>query len=114
MTNETTKLLGDGRIIDRDKNSSNVPKLEVVNTVFVHCNIVQNNYLQARKVLYTSVPDKSFDPLINIHPSSLTELKTTKQQLNFIDVWFPDQENRPLEIENGVNITLIIGIDHFG
>ena len=45
------KLLGDGSIIDKDKNSSNVPKLEVVTTVLVHCNIVQNNYQQASKVL---------------------------------------------------------------
>ena len=114
LTNETTKLLGDGPIIDRDKNSSNVLKLEVVNTVLVHCNIVQNHYQQASKVLYTFVPNKSFNRLINIHPSSLIELKTIDAQLNFIDVWFTDQENRPLEIEDSVNITLIIGIDHFG
>ena len=32
LTNETMKLLGDGPVI--------VPKLEVVNTILVHCNIV--------------------------------------------------------------------------
>ena len=84
MTNETINLLGDGSIIDRYKNSSNVLKLEVVNTILVHCNIVQNNFQQASKVLYTFVPDKSFDQyyqysifnsIINIHPSSLIEQK---------------------------------------
>ena len=114
LSNETMQLLGDGPTIDRDKNSSNVPKLEVVNTILVHCNIVQNNYQQASKVLSTFVPDKSFDQLINIHPSSLIELKTTDAEFTFIDVWFTDQENRLLEIEDGVNVTCIIGIDQFG
>ena len=114
LSNETMRLLGDGPTIDRDKNSSNVPKLEVVNTILVHCNIVQNNYQQASKVLSTFVPDKSFDQLINIHPSSLIELKTTDAEFTFIDVWFTDQENRLLEIEDGVNVTCIIGIDQFG
>ena len=114
LSNETMQLLGDGPTIDRDKNSSNVPKLEVVNTILVHCNIVQNNYQQASKVLSTFVPDKSFDQLINIHRSSLIELKTTDAEFTFIDVWFTDQENRLLEIEDGVNVTCIIGIDQFG
>ena len=65
------KLLGDGPIIDKDKNSSNVPKLEVVTTILMHCNLVQNNYQQASKVLYIFVPDKSFNQLISIHPGSL-------------------------------------------
>ena len=38
------KLLGDGPIIDQDKNSTNLAQLEIVTTVLVHCNIVQNNY----------------------------------------------------------------------
>ena len=65
------KLLGDGPIIDKDKNSSNLPKLEVVTKILMHCNLVQNNYQQASKVLYIFVPDKSFNQLISIHPSSL-------------------------------------------
>ena len=86
----------------------------MVNTILVHCNIVQNNYQQASKVLYTFVPDKIFNRPINIHPSSLIELKITDVEFNFIDVWFADQENRPLEIEDSVNITLIIGKYYFG
>ena len=67
------KLLGDGSIIDKDKNSSNVPKLEVVTTVLVHCNIVQNNYQQASKVLKTFVPYRSFDQLIRQMLSLITQ-----------------------------------------
>ena len=59
------------------------------------------------------MPDKNFDQLINTNPSSLIELKTTDAEFNYIDIWFTDQENRKL-IEDNVNITLIIGTDHFG
>ena len=36
-------------------------------------------------------------------------LKTTDTEFESIDVWFIDQNNRPLEIKNNVNMTLIIG-----
>ena len=36
-------------------------------------------------------------------------LKTTNAEFSFIEVLFTDQNNRPLEIKNNVNITLIIG-----
>ena len=87
LTNETMKLLGDGPITDRDKNSTNLPQIEIVTTVLVNCNIVQENYQQASKVLDTFVPDKSFGQLISIHPSSFIELITTDAEFNFIEVW---------------------------
>ena len=37
-------------------------------------------------------------------------LKTTNAEFLFIEIWFIDQNNRPLEIEDNVNIVLIIGI----
>ena len=56
------------------------------------------------------MPDKKFSQLITITPHSLTMLKTTNAEFSFIEIWFTDQNNRPLEIEGNVNITLIIGI----
>ena len=112
LSNETVTLLGDGPIIDKDKNSSNVPKVEVVTTVLMHCNLVQNNYQQASKLLYAFVPDKSFNQLIRIHPSSLIKLKTTDSEFNFTNVCFTDQSYRPLQIEDSVNITIIIQTYH--
>ena len=52
-------------------NSENVPKLESAEVVLVHCNLVNNNYQQASKVLFTFVPNKKFSQLINIAPYSL-------------------------------------------
>ena len=40
-------------------------------------------------------------------------LKTTNAEFSFIEIWFTDQYNRPLEIEDNVNITLIIGISYY-
>ena len=75
----------------------------------MHCNLVNNSYQQASKVLFTFVPNKQFGQLIIISPHLLTMLKTPNVEFQSIQVWFTDQNNRPLEIEDSVNITLIIG-----
>ena len=53
--------------------------------------------------------DKQFGQLIIITPHSPTMLKTTNAEFSFSEIWFTDQNNRPLEIEDNGNITLIIG-----
>ena len=57
--------------------------------------------------MFTFVPNKQFGQLITISPHLLTMLKTTSTES--IELWFTDQNNRPLEIEDSINITLIIG-----
>ena len=52
LSKETMKLLGSTKdTIDADKNSENVPKLENVEVVLVHCNLVNNAYQQHSRVL---------------------------------------------------------------
>ena len=47
------KLLGStNKVVDKDKNGENVPKLESVEVVLVHCNLVKNDYQHAPKVLF--------------------------------------------------------------
>ena len=84
--------------------------LETVEAVLVCCNLLNNNYQQASKVLFIFVPNKQFGQLVTITPHSLAMLKTTNSEISFIEIWFTDQYNRALEIEDNVNITLIIGI----
>ena len=86
----------------------NVPKLESVEVVLVHCNLVNNNYQQASKVLFSFARNKQFDHLINISPHSLTILNIANTECSFIDAWFTDQNSKQLEIEDNVNMTLII------
>ena len=40
--------------ITKDKNSEDVPHLEIVELVLIHCNIVNNNYQQNSRILYCS------------------------------------------------------------
>ena len=110
LSTETLKLLGSTKKdVDKDKIREDVPKLEYAEVLLVQCNLVNNSYQPASKVLFTFVPNKRFGQLITISPHSLTMIKTTNSEFSFIKVWFTDQNNRPLEIEDSVNITLIIG-----
>ena len=114
LSKETMKLSGSlSDTIDGDKNSELVPKLESVDLVLVHCNLVNNSYEQASKVLFTLVPNKKYGQLITVSSETLIILKTVNTEFSFIEIWFTDQDNRPLEIEDTVNILLIIGISNF-
>ena len=109
LSKERMKLLGSTKnIIDSDKNSENVPRLENVEVVLVHCNLVNTSYQQHSRVLFTFVPTKQYGKLISISPHSLVFLKTMNTEFSEIEVWFTDQNNNELEIEDNVNISLII------
>ena len=62
--------------VDNDKDGENVPKLESVEVVLVHCNLVKNDYQHTSKVLFSFVPKIQFGQLINISPHSLTMMNT--------------------------------------
>ena len=67
LTPETMKLLGrTKKDVDKDKDGENVPKLESVEVVLVHCNLVKNDYQHTSNVLFTFAPNKEFGQLINI------------------------------------------------
>ena len=69
LTPETMKLLGSTESkITKDKNGEDVPPLEIVESVLVHCNLVNNNYQQNSRILYTFVPNKTFGSLLEILP----------------------------------------------
>ena len=105
LSKETMKLLGSTKeITDADKNSENVPGLENVEVVLVHCNLVNNSYQHHSRVLFTFVPTKQCGQLISISPHSLVFLKTMNTDFSEIEVWFTDQNNNALEID----ISLII------
>ena len=109
LSKETIKLLGSTKdIIDADKNNKNEPRLENVEVVLVHCNLVNNSYQQASRVLFAFVPNKQYGQLISISPNSLIFLKTMNTEISEIEIWFTDPNNNSLEIEDNVNISLII------
>ena len=109
LTKETMKLLrSTENKITKDKNGENVPHLEITEVVLVHCNMVNNDYQHDSRVLYTFVPNKSFGSLLDISPSNHIFLKTFNSEYNEIIVWFTDQNSRPLEIEDRINLTMVI------
>ena len=110
LSPETMKLLGSTKkVVDKDKNGENVPKLESVEVVLVHCNLVKNDYQHASKVLFSFVPNKQFGQLLNISPHVFTMMNTINTEFSSVEVWFTDQSSKALEIEDNVNLTLIIG-----
>ena len=83
LSKETMKLLGSTKdIIDSDKNSENLPRLENVEVVLVHCNLVNNSYQQASRVLFIFISNKQYGQLISILPNSLIFLKTMNTEFS--------------------------------
>ena len=110
LTPETMKLLGSTKkVVDKDKNGENVPKLETVEVVLVHCNLVKNDYQHTSKVLFTFAPNKEFGQLINISPHAFTMMNTVNTEFSYAEVWFTDQNSKALEIEDNFNLKLITG-----
>ena len=78
LTPEIMKLLeSTENKITKDKNGENVPHLEITEVVLVHCDIVNNDYQQDSRVLYTFVPNKPFGSLLEISPTNHIFLKTS-------------------------------------
>ena len=94
------------KIITKDKNSENVPHLEITEVVLVHCDIVNNDYQQDSRVLYTFAPNKTFGSLLESSPTNHIFLKTFNSEFPTIEVWFTDQNSQPLE--DRINLTLVI------
>ena len=106
---ETMKLFGSTKNkITKGKNGENVPHLEITEVVLVYCNIVNNDYQQDSRVLYTFVANKPFGSLLGISPRNHIFLKTFNSEYDKIKVWLTDQNSQPLEIEDRINLTLAI------
>ena len=70
------KLLGSTKSkITKYKNGENVSYLEITELVLIHCNVVNNSYIQNSRVLYTFVPNKYFGQLLDISPKNFILLK---------------------------------------
>ena len=109
LTPETMKLLGSTESkITKNKNGENVPHLDVVELVLVHCNLVNYYYQQDSRILYTFIPNKTLGSLLEISPTNHVFLKKFNSEFQEIKIWFTDQTSTPLEVEDRINVTLII------
>ena len=109
LTTETMKFHGSTESkITKDKNGENVPHLQIVELVLVHCNFVNNDYQQDSRTLYTFVTNKPFGSLLEISPTKHIFLKTFNSEFQEIKIWFTDQTSESLEVEDKINLTLIL------
>ena len=109
MDSETIKLLGiTKRKVTKNEIGENVPNLEIIEVVLVSCNIVNNNYQQNWRVLYTFTPNKSFGQFSDISRKHFIILETFNSEFLYIEVWFTVQNSKPLEIEDKINMILTI------
>ena len=53
-----------------------MPHLEITEVALVHCNIVNNDYQQDSRILYTFAPSKPFGSLLEISRTNHIFLKT--------------------------------------
>ena len=98
LTPQTMKLLGSTKSkITKDKDVENMPHLEITEVVLINCIIVNNNYQQDSRVLFTFVPNKSFVLLLHFSSKNFI-LKTFNSGFSKIEVLFTDQNSKPLEI----------------
>ena len=91
--------------LTKDENDENVPRLETTEEVLVYCNIVSNRYQQDSRVLYKFAPNKLFAQILDIIPKNFISLKTFNSEFSYIEVWFTDQNSKPVQIEDKTNNT---------
>ena len=96
------------KLKDKTKNGEKVPSLKVVEVVLVQCNLVDNQYQQSSKVLYTFTLNKCYTCLLNVKSSNLVFLKTDNTEFDNIAITFTNENGRALEIEDKVNLTLLV------
>ena len=92
LTPGTMKLLGStNNKITKEENGGKVPYLEITEVVFVHRNIVINDYHYDLRVLYTFVPNESFVQLLDISSKYFIFLKTFNLEFSYIEESFTSQ-----------------------
>ena len=80
--------------------------LEFTEVVVMHCNMINNDYKHNSRVFYKFVPNKLLSPLLDISTKNFILLKTFSSEFSFIEVWFTDENSKPLEIKHKINFTL--------
>ena len=81
-----------------------MPHLENTEVVLVHWNIFENDYRQDSRVFCTFVPKKTIGKLLDISPKDFIFLKTFDLELSYIEAYFTDENSKPLEIEDNLNL----------
>ena len=85
-----------------------MPHFEITEVVLVYFIIVNNDYQQDSRALYTFVPNKPSGSLLKVSPKNHIFLKSFNSEFQAIQVRFTDHNRQPLEIEDRINLSLVI------
>ena len=86
---------------NKEINGDIVQDVERVESVFVHCNLVDNRYQLESSIIYKFTPDKSQGRLLHIRPFFQGWRRAQKNsEFNEIKIRFTDQCNRELELDD--------------
>ena len=92
--------------ITKDKNGENVPIQKSRKQYQSILILSDNDFQQNSRVLYTFVLNKFFGQLLDISPKIFISVYTFNSEFSYIEVCFTDQNFKPLEVEDKINITL--------
>ena len=78
----------------------NVPQIENVKSVQIHCNLVYNEYQSDSSLLYNFTPNSTFGSLLSVEPRFPQWRQTRNTTENNIEVWLTDQDGKSLDVED--------------
>ena len=73
---------------DRNRNSKNLPHLEIIEVILVHCNVFKRYYCKDSRELFLIVPNKPFVQLLKTSPTNDIFLKTFNSEFCYVELWF--------------------------
>ena len=89
-----------------DFNGLNPAKFEKVNNALVHFYLVSHRILYDSSILHAFLPNGSFGSLLSVGLNYPFWRNTRNASFNYIEVWFTNQYNDPLEIEDDILVEL--------
>ena len=95
-------------ITNTEVNGNLVPRLERVDTVLIHCNLVDNRVTHNSSILHAFIPNNSFGSLLSVTPNYPQNRYCRNASFNYIEVYFTDQDERPLDVEDKILVELQI------
>ena len=90
------------------KNLDNPPKIEKVEKILVHCDLVRNDYQSMGNLLFTFTPDVAYGRLLSPKVYFPVWKQTRNATVKEIRVWLTDQNNVPIEFEDSWSVTLLL------
>ena len=109
LSPELAKTLGSERrvLTDEEKNLENPPKIDTVEKIMVHCNLVRNEFDEFANLLFTFKPSGAYGRLLSPQIFYPIWKKTRNSSDREIRIWLTDQDGNPLQFEDNWSATIL-------